>query len=156
MAVFVMAVGILSLVALYPLGLRESTQGQADIKQAMFADYVLNQAVAAAARTDVKWKLDWEAWAKNYRPTSGNTITLNDNSVPPFVKKYLTTPDWTDAPTEDKQYRIKCCVVPGHSDRLMGILVQSSDLVKTVTSYNQYSNNPIYYAEVMFQGDPTK
>jgi Tfp pilus assembly protein PilV len=55
MAIFVMAVGILGMVALYPLGLRESTQGQADLKQAMFADYVLKQLVAAASQTNITW-----------------------------------------------------------------------------------------------------
>ena len=49
MAVFVLSVGILSMIVLYPLGLRESLQGQADIKQSMFADYILNQAVAYAS-----------------------------------------------------------------------------------------------------------
>ena len=154
MAIFVMAVGILGLVALFPLGLRESTQGQADLKQSMFADYMLNQAVAAASRSDVTWT-EWEGWAGSHRPREQSTVSLG-NSVPPFIAKYLTTPDWANAPKKDQQYKIACCLVPGFSDRIIGIMVQSSDLVKSVSKYNQFSNNPVYYAEVMFQGDPTK
>jgi len=152
-AIFVMAIGILGLVALYPLGLRESTQGQADLKQSMLADYLLNQAVAAASSTNVTWT-EWTAWANNYRPSEGDAMTLNASSVPDFVKKYLKNnkPDWNKAPDEENQYRIRCCLVPGFSDRIMGILVMSTDL-ESVREYSQYSNNPVYYAEAMFQGD---
>ena len=49
MAIFVMAIGVLSIVALFPLGLRESFQGNADLKQSATADYYLNQVVAIAS-----------------------------------------------------------------------------------------------------------
>lgn len=132
MAVFVMAVGILSMVVLYPLGLRESTQGRADLKQAVFADDVLNQVVALMSQTNITWST-WDGMRKS----SG--------------KK----PDGWKEPTGNVQYKLTCCQVDGYSDKIMGILVQSTEQEKTV-NYNQYSNNPIYYAEVMFQGDATK
>ena len=155
MAIFVMAVGILGLVALFPLGLRESTQSQADLKQSMFADYMLNQAVAAASRSDVPWA-KWRSWANAYRPPERGSVLLNYDSVPDFIRSKLVQPKWggADAPKEDAQYRIRCCLVPGYSDRLMGIMVQSTELLaKSVSQYSQFSNNPVYYAEVMFQGD---
>lgn len=152
MAVFVMAVGILSMVVLFPLGLRESTQSRADLKQCMLADYLLNQAVAAASSTDVTWS-DWSSWAQNNRPAENSTVSLKFgwSSLPSFVKDKMQTPDWTDAPQDNKQFRIACCLVPGFSDRVMGIMVVSTDL-DTFTDYNQFSNNPVYYAEAMFQG----
>lgn len=55
MAVFVMAVGILGMVALFPLGLREGMQARADLKQAMFADHALNQIVAILSQTNMTW-----------------------------------------------------------------------------------------------------
>ena len=55
MAVFVLAIGVLSMAILFPLGLRESMQSQADLKQSMFADYLLNVAVAAASSPQVTW-----------------------------------------------------------------------------------------------------
>lgn len=156
MAVFILAIGILSVAALFPLGLRESAQGQADLKQAMLADYLLNQAVAAASRSDVKWSREWCEWAQQNRPPQDGSLTLHAgvNNLPPFVRDYMKAPNWNGA-TDNKQFRISCCVVPGFSDRLMGIMVVSTDMA-SLDNYNQYSNNPVYYAEAMFQGDLTQ
>jgi hypothetical protein len=144
-AVFVMAVGILSMVVLYPLGLRESTQGQADLKQAMFADFLLNQAVAAASQTNVPWT-QWRAV-----PRSAENLL---NSLPRFMTESMQL-SGAGMLKEHEQFEITCCLMPGFSDKLMGILVQSTELEK-VKGYNLYSNNPVFYAEVMFQGDPAK
>ena len=147
MAVFVMAVGILSMVVLYPLGLRESTQGQADLKQSMMADYLLSQAVAAASQTNITWN-QWKTL-----PAADN-VNNPGNSWPSFMKNEIKDPYWTDAPSlKNNRCRVACVLVPGHSDKLMGIMVQSTELTY-LNAYNQYSNNPIYYAEVMFQGTP--
>lgn len=154
MAVFVMAIGVLSLAVLYPLGLRESTQGQADLKQAMFADYVLNQVVALASQTNITWT-SWKniPTADNFPDAGGS----NEQYLPP-----LATDQGSKVFSELKipndmanRYRVAACLVPGASDKIMGVLVQSSEL-ETVSSYSQFSNNPVYYAEVMFQGNPTK
>jgi len=150
MAVFVMAIGILSMVALYPLGLRESSQGRADLKQAVFADYLLNQAVAAASLTN----FPWTQWKKVPRGGNQNTLELED-SLPDFMRNRMHLSDMNPPLKEDEKYAIACCLVPGCSDKVMGIMVQSTELT-TVTKYNEYSNNPVYYAEVMFQGDPNK
>jgi len=148
MAIFVMAVGVLGIAALFPLGLRESTQSQADLKQSMFADYMLNQAVAAASRTDIKWSV-WKAWVDGQQPPETGMMTLP--LLPSFITEYLIEPKWNNAPIKDKQYKIVCCGVPGASDRIMGIMVLSTDLQD-----KQFPGNPVYYAEVMFQGDPTQ
>ena len=147
-AVFVMALGVLSMVVLYPLGLRESTQGSADLKQSMFADYVLNQAVAAASQTNITWS-QW----KSVPRLGGARVNLN-SSVPSFIRSKLDLDDWPDM-REGTHFRIACCLVPGASDRIMGIMVQSTDLTKNITSYDQFTNNPVYYAEALFQGRPT-
>ena len=151
MAIFIVAVGIMSMVVLYPLGLRESSQGAADLKQSMFADYVLNQVVALASQTNITWS-QWQEIPKidNYP----NVKTGPDQSLPSWIKNNINVPgDWQDMAG---LYRVTCCLVPGASDKIMGVMVQSSDLVKMVSQYSQFSNNPTYYAEVMFQGDPTR
>ena len=154
MAIFVMAIGVLSIVALYPLGLRESTQGSADLKQSMFADYVLNQAVALASQTNVLWSQWWSGTPKAQGPRIANL----SGQVPDFIGATLfnSIRDAYPEMKRDVHYKIGCWIVPGASDRIMGILVQSTDQIKTVTDFNQVTNNPIYYAEVMFQGDPTR
>ena len=148
MAVFVMAVGILSMVVLYPLGLRESIQGRADLRQSMFADFVLNQAIAAASQTNITWS-QWQ----NVQMVSGTRVMLN-NSVPSFIKSRLDIEDAYPQMDENIDYRIACCRIRGVSDRIMGIMVQSTDVPQQITKYEQITNNPIYYAEVMFQGVP--
>jgi len=152
MAVFVMAIGVLSMTVLYPLGLRESTQGQADLKQSMFADYVLNQAVAAAAQTNITWS-QWSQWSSTHY-LRGDTVNLED-SVPNFIRTKLELGGLPKM-KENNTYKIACCLVPGTSDRIMGIMVQSTELTQSINSFSQFSNNPIFYAEVMFQGDPSK
>ncbi len=132
MAVFVMAVGILSMVVLYPLGLRESTQGRADLKQAVFADDVLNQMVALLSQTNITWS----TWNSMRTGSQGKKPT-----------------GWTE-PKGTVKYQIICRPVEGYSEKIMGIMVQSTEQEKA--NLNQYSNNPVYYAEALFQGDPTK
>jgi len=151
MAIFVMAIGVLSIVALYPLGLRESTQGSADLKQSMFADYVLNQAVALASQTNITW-FEWIQTPK----VQGARISNLSGQVPAFIGGTLFDSIRNDYPDmkRDVHYKVGCYIVPGASDRIMGIMVQSTDQLKTITDFNQVTNNPIYYAEVLFQGIP--
>jgi Tfp pilus assembly protein PilV len=68
MAVFVMAIGILGMVALFPLGLREGVQARADLKQSMFADHALNQLVAILSQTNMTWQV-WEDLADGFEGT---------------------------------------------------------------------------------------
>lgn len=153
MAVFVMAVGVLSMAVLYPLGLRESTQGQADLKQSMFADYVLNQVVALASQTNITWKSWGTIPAADNFPDVGDG---QDQYLPPLQNDKGNVFSELTIPSEmDKRYKVAACRVPGASDKIMGVMVQSSEL-ETVSSYSQFSNNPVYYAEVMFQGYPAQ
>ena len=149
MAVFVMAVGILSMVALYPLGLRESVQGQQDMSQATFADYMLNQAVAAASLTNFPWS-EWKQVPTIVDMDQSGISDSTHNNLPVF----MTTRMQTDANWPDSRYRMICCRGAGNSDRLMGIMIRSTDVKGE--NVNDYTNNPVYYAEVYFQGDPQK
>ena len=149
MAIFVMAVGILSVVALFPLGLRESTQGQADITQAMFSDYLLNQAVAAASLTNF-W---WSEWKKVPNAVDRDHVDLLD-TLPDFMRQRMHLPKMDPPLSKASSYSIACCLVPGASDKIMGIMVQSTEVENGNVA--EYTNNPVYYAEVLFQGDPTK
>lgn len=157
MAIFVMAIGVLAMVALYPLGLRESNQGQADLKQSMFADFVLNQVVAVAAQTNVTWS-DWSRIPK----LEGRRINDLSDKVPTWIMQgggqslEANISEAFPGMKKDKHYKIACCIVPGASDRIMGVMVQSTEMGEAISKFDQVTNNPIYYAEVMFQGDPTK
>lgn len=56
LAVFIMAVGVLAMVGLYPLGFRESQQSQDDVAGAILADAVLNPIVSALSSTNITWQ----------------------------------------------------------------------------------------------------
>jgi hypothetical protein len=126
------------MIVLYPLGLRESTQGQADLKQSMLAEYMLNQAVGIASQKEITWA-EWK-----------NNVTEDYRLFPTFKGRTVDAPNWTDAPNQN-QYRVICGQVPQTDGRIMGIMVQSTDLVD-FDNPDMWTNNPIYYAEVMFQG----
>ena len=152
MAIFVMAVGILSMVALYPLGLRESVQGQQDLTQSMFADYLLNQAVAVASMTNFPWS-QWKSVPSIASlDQSGITASQTDNR-PAFMRERMRqADDWPYWPSD--RFRIICCRGAGGSDRIMGIMVRSTEIEGE--DVRNYTDNPVYYAEAYFQGDVTK
>lgn len=57
MAVLLIAIGLLTLFALFPAGLRESNAGIADTQEAMFADAILSRLEGAAQTVT-----NWSAW----------------------------------------------------------------------------------------------
>ena len=63
LAIFIMAVGLLAMVALYPLAYRESRQSQDDVKAAAAADCVLNTLTATLSSRNITWN-DWEQGIK--------------------------------------------------------------------------------------------
>jgi len=182
-AVFVMATGVLAIVGLFPLGMRESILSQMDFKRAMFADYVLNIAVAAACSTNVTWN-EWHSWANTYNTLNvdinrgwNENVGRSSKCVPDFI--------WTTGEsgeggrlgeaisaygnkqntgfqhasnTRDLTYAVYCVVVPGFSDRTMGIMVRSLEMDTRKMSDEEKRRRleiqPVYYAEARFQGKP--
>ena len=60
LAIFIMAVGVLAMTALYPLGFRESEQSRDDVRAAVVADEVLGQLTAALSSRNITW----DGWKK--------------------------------------------------------------------------------------------
>jgi type II secretory pathway pseudopilin PulG len=155
MAIFVVAVGVLSMVALYPLGLRESVLSQEELKQSMFADYILNVAVAAACNTNLTWSgpNGWGQWAAQNTiadqtwllqtsPNADARVTgLEANRLPAFMKNALVMAEQEYNRTQpaglqrnylggssEPTYAVYCIPVPGFSRQVMGIMVRSLDM----------------------------
>lgn len=165
MAVFVMAVGILSLVALIPLGLRESVQGKQDLQQAMFADYALNQLTGALSQTNITWT-EWVAMDHTTYPLSTRDADGNSWAKTTFPASLAGQLDlkgiWTVSgrSMNDAHYRVffklggtqtpQDVSLRGLSAKIMGIGVRSTDT--DLSDYESYSNNVLYYGEVTFQG----
>lgn len=138
MAVFVLAVGILSMAVLYPLGLRESMQSQSDIKQSMFADYALNVAVASTSKIKPE---------DEFVTIRQNIIDEVDSAV-----KAEASFKYEGGATFD--FEIDVVQVTERSDRLLGILVRSSDVdmgnAPAADKTKRLQAQPLYYAEVRF------
>jgi hypothetical protein len=60
LAIFIMAVAILGMVALYPLGFRESQQARSDVVESVVADGILNPLVATLSTCSSN--MTWQAW----------------------------------------------------------------------------------------------
>ena len=73
-ALLLVAVGLMGLLSLFPVGLRQSDQAASDTAQAAFADGVLN-AMHANASTVTNWN-DWNS------PDFTNTLILAGVTVP--------------------------------------------------------------------------
>ena len=73
LAIFIMAVAVLGMVALYPLGFRESQHSRDDIVEAAVADGILNPLVAALSSCSSN--MTWQAWE--------NVVGSSDGSIPP-------------------------------------------------------------------------
>lgn len=161
MAVFVVAVGIIVMAALYPLGLRESMQSTADLKQSMFADVVLGAAVAAASNTNMTWATFSRA------PLAQGNNMLDNTLVPPSeigsaIDRAVAAFNSGSSVvmTKDKNYRLYCFRVPRSGGDtmtpIMGFLVFSLDVdTRSMSSQDLnrlLGNQQVYYAEALFQG----
>ncbi|HOF62442.1 MAG TPA: hypothetical protein PLM82_12765 [Candidatus Latescibacteria bacterium] len=171
MAVFVMAVGILSMVALFPLGLREGVQARSDLKQAMFADHALNQIVAVLSQTNMTWSV----W-KKLDGFEGDATKLQGKLSSGIMPRRLsggavdlgkTLPEnWTigaDGTTLKNQHFHIACFIPDDtpSGRILGVTVRSTDTDDPYPTTERErraweTRYPPYYAEVLFNGDPTQ
>ncbi len=56
LAIFIMAVGVLAMTSLYPLGFRESEQSRDDVQAAVTADEVLGQLTAVLSSRNITWE----------------------------------------------------------------------------------------------------
>ena len=56
LAIFIMAVGVLAMTSLYPLGFRESEQSRDDVQAAVTADEVLGQLTAVLSSRNITWQ----------------------------------------------------------------------------------------------------
>lgn len=162
LAIFVMAVGVLAMVGLYPLGFRESQQSRDDVAGALLADAVLNPLVMALSSTNMTWST-WQGICGG----QGNSVPANGWKA--FCRGSSYTP--IQNPSGDAVIdKIRTAYVEGGGPG--GLSVPSSGgsglyyaLVATQTDVGtirlsfrasrragQLFNQPFYYTEVHFQG----
>ena len=74
LAIFIMATGVLAMVSLYSLGMRESRQSTEDVATASYADAVLAPLVAKLSMTNMTWR----GWTSIGSTPQGEGSTICD------------------------------------------------------------------------------
>lgn len=179
LAIFIMAVGLLAMVALYPLAYRESRQSQDDVKAAAVADCVLNTLTATLSSRNITWN-DWEQGIKgailqkgwlDYCDKTQNSYApkrleqINSTALSKVFNKLISInkdgskPPW---PQQLQNNDLGCAIVVqwGQIPVFNGTTMRMEDdrsrvaiSLRTTRRAGDLFAQPIFYTEVHFQGD---
>ena len=179
LAIFIMAVGLLAMVALYPLAYRESRQSQDDVKAAAAADCVLNTLTATLSSRNITWN-DWEQGIKgailqkgwlDYCDKTQNSYApkrleqINSTALSKVFNKLISInkdgskPPW---PQQLQNNDLGCAIVVqwGQIPVFNGTTMRMEDdrsrvaiSLRTTRRAGDLFAQPIFYTEVHFQGD---
>ena len=174
LAIFIMAVGVLAMTSLYPLGFREGEQSRDDVRAAVAADEVLGKLTAALSSRNITWQ-EWRekikaavektpnGWFSYYTSRGSDTWVVKDrasvNTLAEGVFKDLA------AASDSKP----SFLFADSSKYAYGLVAQWGKRTVAGETYNDYSRvsisfrlarranalmtAPIYYTEIHFQGD---
>lgn len=168
-AIFIMSVGVLSMVSLYSLGYREQTQGKDDVQAAAVAETYIAPLVAMLSNPKLGWtefdrikSSPSDGWA-GYREQSS---TFGGGIVAPRVSRSASSIAKTafdtirnacgkgdynfNCPTADSDFPVALVVTRVDHSPVVSISFRSARRLGTLM------NQPLYYTEVHFQGDPDK
>jgi prepilin-type N-terminal cleavage/methylation domain-containing protein len=135
LALLVVGVGLVALLGLFPVGLRESGLATADTSQSIFANGVLNAIHANAGEITT-----WANWSAT------NTFTAGISNV--TAGAVQTIVDAYGIPGNIIRYKLDIGFVAGYSNIIRYAAIRVSE--------NRFSNidrNPIYYTEFRYEGE---
>ena len=167
LAMFIMAMGTLGLVGLYSFGYRENQQSNEDVQAAAVAEMHLNAMVAALSSTNMTWSA-WqsigtvpsEGWGRYAGDGTGSGISVNSglDAVTPLNKsgcnsaaqtafdKVIGAAQGFSAGFDAQDMAVGIVVSPGAGNRTYSVAVRCGRRASTLVY------QPLYYAEVYFQG----
>lgn len=172
-AIFIMSVGVLSMVSLYSLGYREQSQGKEDVHAAATAELYLAPLVASLSDPNLPWstfnaiksfpETAWEGYVESDdRVTNIGENSKNKQTKAPKVKRdasNLANSAFSHANKGTGKFNFS---VPDSNLEVI-LVVQhkpNSPIVRlSLRSGNRLGalmSQPLYYTEVHFQGDPNK
>lgn len=148
-ALLMVAVGLMGLLSLFPVGLRQSTLAASDTAQAAFVDQVFN-AMAANAATVTNWTTWSSSFSAAVLPSSGSlalqvpvngattpSVTIVGDGTEHEIKDYLVAGNY-----------IKYCIVIGDPvGRIRQVQMQVTDRPQTTTT-----NSPVYVTDFFYMG----
>ena len=191
LAIFIMAVAVLGMVALYPLGFRESQQSRSDVVEAVLADGILNPLVATLATCSSN--MTWSAWTKilgdkdacypnngwldycngsSFTPKSRSSINGTAQDVIGRIAKasgdFSTVSDAQAVFSQCNSKKIACALVIsygelptfGNDSGSSGYYLSDRSRIvlclRLAQRAAQLFEQPAFYAEVHFQGNPNE
>ena len=181
LAIFIMAVGLLSMVAIYPLAYREGQQSKDDVKSAAAADRIMNTLTGALSSRNIKWE-DWvdaiksasgktpDGWmsycdesGNSYSPLSKDKIRNKGKQVYDSLMGAASADAQSDCSWELVDNKDLACALVVDWGRLPiydgGKKVPYEDRSRVAISLRvtrragELMAQPIYYTEIHFQGD---
>ena len=181
LAIFIMAVGVLAMTALYPLGFRESEQSRDDVRAAIVADEVLGKLSAALSSRNITWA-KWKdavqdavdktnnggagnAWFSYFKRANNDTYLVRDRgSVNGHAREVFSSlakaaDGATKVPTwENRDTKFSHGLVVQWGKRIVnGNAVADHSRVSISFRMSRrpgaLMTAPVYYTEVHFQGD---
>lgn len=175
-AIFIMSVGILSMVSLYSLGYREQSQSREDVEAAAMAENFIAPLVSMLSNSD----LDWDAfnrvstspekgWADYVRGTSLNAKSDDKaNSDRNYTLRVVTDSEVKNLATAAfNEIANKCgkspckfdCPTLGSDDPKVALVVVHNPNSPVISialrcgkRVGSLLEQPLYYTEVHFQG----
>ena len=164
LAMMVMAVGTLGLVSLYTFGYRENRQSMEDVKATGVAEKIFGSLELALSSTEIKWS-EWKALPVLL--PDGNELTGGWGSYYDFQNSCMRSSNTSGSSVYQKLIGISNVSVPGYDDQNMytALVVSkggdqnSRRLTIGLRASNRNGDlmgQPIYYTEIVFQGDPDK
>ena len=174
LAIFIMAVGVLAMTSLYPLGFRESQQSRDDVRASVAADEVLGKLTAALSSRNITWskwknavgdavKKTDKGWFSYYTSPKDNTWVVKDrSSVQDIANSVFTAlagacdPKPSFVFTDSDKYAYG--LVAQWGKRIVAGVAQD-DYSRVSISFrmarraSSLMTAPVYYTEIHFQGD---
>ena len=143
LAILLMAVGLMSLFALFPAALKESEKGIADTQEAMFADTILSTMEGNAMGIT-----NWSIWA-NESTTDTNAFRKVVKQNIPYISSLLENVEST--PIEfpaDSGYVVRCKYVIGNNANRR----RKVTLWVRYTRYGSFAEARVYDTELIYLG----
>ncbi len=162
LAIFIMAVGILTMVSLYPLGFRENQQSRDDVRSAALAQYVLNQVSARLSSRDLSWN-EWngiinsaQGQAENWGAYCNNDGAPKNNLKSIGEGVFNALAGSSVASRNDANLMYAIVVSYGKMNDTAGRLREDRSRaaisVRVTSRVPDLFAQPVYYTEVHFQG----
>ncbi len=131
LAIFIMAVGVLAMTSLYPLGFRESEQSRDDVQAAITADEVLGQLTAALSSRNITWQ--------KWRDEVGKAVDASKNGERAGWAAYLTKHG-------DSYIPVKMADANSRAKKVFDALVRACDGVTAKLKWDPTSGTESKYA----------